>query len=276
MNSNPSREKNKEAVEQFGKIPKQVLAAPKPLLSLAAKVIYGVLNGERNARVGQPVHLTQTQVAVRSGVSVRTVQDALRMLERVGLISIHEQPALNGWSVHSYTVHPASRSSLPPTPDLPKTYGTHMREVLERHAQSAGSPPPIAQDAPRVGAEVAHCQNADGADAVGEICAQEEDLQEGIKRLSRETSEEVATVRAPLVLQTQEGVTELQWDDLDVIPNQARLAEALSDLGSSLTGLLEEGWSPERCNALIQESWDEKAPPQDSLLQLLRRARAAV
>lgn len=261
--------------EPFSMIPKRVLAAKPDLLGPSAKIVFGVLNGQPNAQRGQPVHLTQDQIAVLSGLAPRTVQTALKQLVAVHLVDVLPLPALNGWKVNSYRVRSAEESLLPPTPALPKTYSPHMREVLRAHRCD-----PAAQRMPEQDAETAHQQSPASA-AYGtqttatrraDVADKGEDLQEGlVQKMHREEVREAEPLPPPIFsIDGFDGCD--AWLDL---PEFTAIQDALQELGGALLEAMgSQAWDVTECNALIRASWDDSVPPSTNLQRVLRRARA--
>lgn len=262
--------------EPFSMISKRVLAAKPDLLGPSAKIVFGVLNGQPNAQRGQPVHLTQDQIAVLSGLAPRTVQTALKQLVAVHLVDVLPLPALNGWKVNSYRVRLAEESLLPPTPALPKTYSPHMREVLTAHRRRH----PPAQTVPEPDAESAHQEDTESAASGAQMSATRnadpadkgEDLERVlVQKVSREEVQEAEPLPPPVFsIDGFDGCD--AWLDL---PDFNAIQDALQELGCALlNAMASQTWDVGECNALIRASWDNSVSPSTNVGRVLRRARA--
>lgn len=257
--------------EPYSMIGRRVLAAPAAVLSSSAKVVYGVLNGQVNARKSKPVHLTQDQIAVLAGMATRTVQTSIKSLVAVGLVTVEPLPATNGFKVNSYREHPVEESSLPPVLSLPKTYGPHMREVLRTHqagrgehyrqdADSAHGTPvdvaaPATQMVPVPGAEVAH---------------KEEDHQ----RSSVNKQEQEAPDAVPVFYAEGDDHGLDYPDSWEERGDVQEVKAQLHEVGEALRGAMQcQAWDVEECNALLRASWEDSVPPGTNLHRALRRAQ---
>lgn len=267
----PARRKQ----EPFSMIPKRVLAAKPDLLGPSAKIVFGVLNGQPNAQRGQPVHLTQDQISMLSGLAPRTVQTAVKQLVAVHLVDVLPLPALNGWKVNSYRVRLAEESLLPPTPALQKAYSPHMREVLRAHRRDPAAPQTPEQDA-----ETAHQEapesTAYGAHAAAtrhaDVADKGEHLQEGPVQKKHREEIQIAEPLPPPIFSTDGFDGCDAWLDL---PDFTAIQDALEELGGALLDAMEsQAWDVTECNALITASWDDSVPPSANLRRVLRRARA--
>jgi hypothetical protein len=276
MKPTPAR----DTVERFGMVPTRVLAAPPGVLSQTAKTVYGVLNSQPNARKRQPVHLTQEQIAVLSGASLRSVGNGVKMLERTGLITILKQPALNGWKANSYVVRKASESTLPEVPDLPKTYSPYMREALLRAQSRAGharAQNPTTEQADSALGQDVH-SNAMQEPISPIPCAgsadRKEELQEARRSLQEEDGQEATS--PPSFDQDERGRHGFDYcDSWDGRPDLDRIQDALRKVGDAFLVVMDRhGWDVEECNALIQASWEGSSSPMTNLLRISRRVSA--
>lgn len=247
--------------EPFAMLFKRVLQAPSDRLTPSAKLVYAVLNGMPAARRGGHIFITKAQIARDSGISERSVYEAVKQLDAARLIEVTKEKTIGPASVNRYRVLDVRRSTLAPL-HTHHASSARVREVVSEHQtrRQAGSAQTLGNLLQDQQATIAGSQ-AVLAGLPGNTCPQkEEKAQEGQEGRGKNSALELNWDGHELEARIHDEGLEGVLEEI-----QERLLEALEVLQE----LLRSGTSTlSRCQALVTEAWDTTRPASENVTAL--------